>query len=541
MDEPPTRTRRPLAIVLVGLVVVSSSAWIVGTRLGDARPGGGPPPAPARLTATVERRSLTSSVIARGDAAPRASITIGAPSSVEGTPVVSAPAVRPGDTIVEGQRIIEVSGRPVMALVGAVPAYRTMRPGQQGADIGQLQAALSRLGLPSDGDGTYGARTKQGVAALYQAHGYDAPTASPGEAAELAEADRGVEVARATLRSAERDLALARRGASEQDRRAADAAVAAAQRAERVAVAQRDADVERARLDADAASERAQRLDADPGADPDERANAEVEAAHATAAISLAQASGDAAVADAADRRALAEAARADLDRPIEVADQTAAEDQARAALEGAVLASEALHRTTGPVVPQGEVVFVPTGPARVDQAGIAPSTRSSEEAGAAGGGTRPLLVLATGGIEVVALVPPDEAGDLRPGDSAELLDDSTGERRTGAVAAVDPVAAGDQGPVRAVHLVGEALPDAWSGINLRVTFRTPMTAGPVLVAPASAVSSSADGRTRVRVVIGRRAPRTVVVDVGASGDGFVELRPEDGELRAGDRVVVGR
>ena len=55
-------------------------------------------------------------------------------------------AVDIGDEVLEGTRLIEVSGRPVFALQGDVPVYRTLTPGMAGADVAQMQVALARLG-----------------------------------------------------------------------------------------------------------------------------------------------------------------------------------------------------------------------------------------------------------------------------------------------------------------------------------------------------------------------------------------------------------
>jgi multidrug efflux pump subunit AcrA (membrane-fusion protein) len=61
-----------------------------------------------------------------------------------------------------------------------------------------------------------------------------------------------------------------------------------------------------------------------------------------------------------------------------------------------------------------------------------------------------------------------------------------------------------------------------------------------VLVAPVGAVSSTVDGTVTVTVVDSAGRQRPVRVTVGASGDGYVEVRPVDGALRPGDDVVVG-
>lgn len=77
--------------------------------------------------------------------------------------------------------IVEVSGRPLVALQGAVPAYRDLVPGDTGADVAQLQRGLAAIGYPAGGDtaGTFGAGTAAAVAAFYTALGYTLPDGEP--------------------------------------------------------------------------------------------------------------------------------------------------------------------------------------------------------------------------------------------------------------------------------------------------------------------------------------------------------------------------
>jgi peptidoglycan hydrolase-like protein with peptidoglycan-binding domain len=72
-----------------------------------------------------------------------------------------------GDKVGNGDVVLQVSGRPVIALVGRLPAYRDMTPGSNGPDVAQLQAALHRVGIADDDPvGTYGRGTKDAVTAL---------------------------------------------------------------------------------------------------------------------------------------------------------------------------------------------------------------------------------------------------------------------------------------------------------------------------------------------------------------------------------------
>jgi hypothetical protein len=74
-----------------------------------------------------------------------------------------------------GQRVAEVSGRPVLLLHGRVPSYRDLRVGDAGADVVQLRAALKEVGCPTtDRKGYFGASTASCVARLYQRAGSSA-------------------------------------------------------------------------------------------------------------------------------------------------------------------------------------------------------------------------------------------------------------------------------------------------------------------------------------------------------------------------------
>lgn len=79
-----------------------------------------------------------------------------------------------------GGLLIEVAGRPVIALPGRFQAYRDLMVGASGPDVGQLQAGLRAAGLRiTDRPGTFGASTDRAVGALYRRLGYT--PAEPGE------------------------------------------------------------------------------------------------------------------------------------------------------------------------------------------------------------------------------------------------------------------------------------------------------------------------------------------------------------------------
>ncbi len=543
MPAPAHRARRPLGVALVGLVVLSGAAWFAGTRIQspDEAAARANAPEASLITAPVERRRLEATLITRGDVRPASVTTVSAPSSVDDEPVVTAVGAEVGQAVSEGTVLVEVSGRPVFVLQGAVPAYRAMRPGSAGPDVAQLQAALRRLGHAPESDGTYGPATKRAVAALYASAGYEPPASADDEPITVAAAQQRVRAAAAAASSAEQDLGSAAAGPTEEEIAQADAAVASAQRAHGLAVQQRESSVSQADADARVADRRCQRLRADPSAEPDSVDEACTERDRSARASAMARSEGDVAVADAADGVRLAELARADLDRPSDLSDERRALRDAREEQLAAAEHLAEVERSTGTTVPRGEVVFVPSTPARVERLGPPGSP------GAAGGGEGEapagLAILSSGGLEVVASVPARDLAGVQTGDRVELLDEASGEERPALVAAIDAEPSptdGEPGGHRIQLIPDEQLPEAWFGRNIRVTLTSAATAGEVLVVPLAAISSRADGDTRVHRLGADGTTREVAVTAGLSADGFVEVRPQ-GRLRAGDRVVVGR
>ena len=106
------------------------------------------PPPLSLITAPVERRTLASDVVTRGTVRFGTPQTVTLPTSAlkPGSRVVTVPPVK-GATLAEGDVAMVVSGRPVLVLEGAQPAYRDSVPGTVGDDVRQLEEALARLGF----------------------------------------------------------------------------------------------------------------------------------------------------------------------------------------------------------------------------------------------------------------------------------------------------------------------------------------------------------------------------------------------------------
>ncbi|WP_149205099.1 peptidoglycan-binding protein [Actinotalea subterranea] len=163
-----------------------------------------------------------------------------APTSVgnvgESTLVVTASPRIPGDSVENGSLIVEVSGRPIIALEMAFPPYRSIEPGASGRDVEALQQALMRLGhYAGTVDGKYGPGTASAVTRFYRAAGYEPPAPSPEVQAAVLDAEVLAAEADAAVLELASDaepaiVAAARRTQADADARLAAARFSAAAR-----------------------------------------------------------------------------------------------------------------------------------------------------------------------------------------------------------------------------------------------------------------------------------------------------------------------
>ncbi|MEW2189598.1 efflux RND transporter periplasmic adaptor subunit [Streptomyces microflavus] len=134
--------RRGRAVAAVAAVLAVTAGTIAVTQLGGAEePAGsrntGLPPA----TAPVERGDLRDSAQADGTLGydKQRKINSGAAGTLTWAP-------RTGSTVERNERLYEVDGRAVRLMYGSGPMYRTLKAGDKGRDVEQLERNLAALG-----------------------------------------------------------------------------------------------------------------------------------------------------------------------------------------------------------------------------------------------------------------------------------------------------------------------------------------------------------------------------------------------------------
>ena len=146
------RRRRRLWVAVVVAVVLAVSCGVATRWIKSPAQAAADTAAPARtvLTAPVTTQVVQSSIVGRGSVVASLPMSIPAPAAGKSVAVVSAVGVPPGGTVSAGDVLLAVSGRPVIALPGVVPAYRDLTPGGRrggrhpapaGADLGGAAAS----------------------------------------------------------------------------------------------------------------------------------------------------------------------------------------------------------------------------------------------------------------------------------------------------------------------------------------------------------------------------------------------------------------
>ena len=534
----------------MAMVAVAGVAWRIGssTQSPDQAAARAEPPVASWVTAPVELRVLSSTVVTRGDVRPAARTDVGVPVSVEGTPVLTQSVVGVGDTVDDGDRVVEISGRPVFVFAGDVASYRSLQPGMSGDDVASLQEALVRLGYTIEDEAVFGEHTKNAVTEFYAAAGYSPVPTSTTFSADVAAAERAVTDAEGAAETAQSGLDDAGEGPAGSEIAAADAAVDAAGRAVADARATRTETVDAADWAVKVAEASRTEIHATPGITVDEFNAANTSVNNAAIALADAIRDNDAAVAAAEDQLEIAVLARSELDETATVDDLQTALDTANRNVTDAQAALVELLRVNGPTVAQGEIIFVSQTPTRVLSVGGLDneSSPAAEDAnGDASSSSAAVVSLASGDLIVTGSLRPDQAGLVSVGLGAELLDEVRNATYPATVTeiAAEPVTGADGQVANPITITpDETLPDEVTGTNLRITLTAASTGTEELVVPVAAVNSSAGGTVRVTTLDAAGEPVEVEVTAGLSADGFVAVEPAvAGSLEAGDEVIVGR
>ncbi|GMA32179.1 hypothetical protein [Litorihabitans aurantiacus] len=482
------------------------------------------PPEPGLVTVPVERRALSSDVVARGDARYDDAVEVTIETSDLGGPAVVTGAVPDvGAQVDAGSVVLEIAGRPVVALPGAFPVYRTIRAGATGPDVLQLRDALNSLGLEAGDGETYDGAMAGAVERLYARAGYPVPDPPEGAAEALESAELQVRSATAGLETARAAVTTAGAGAPRSERIGLDNAVAEAER-----------QLEDARACAAAPAP----------TDPETGAALPRE----TCALSVGAAEGAVTL------------ARAQRDEGLAAPD-TSAEVAARDAAQRELTdAEEALGQARQDVLtpmPASEVVYVSSFPRRVD--GVT-AQRGTTVTGAA-------MTISGATLEIAANLARADADLLAVDQAAELLLDDTpiaatvveigaqapapssgsegsSEGSAGSEGGGGGSGGADPDRVQVVLVPGELSDpqrDALAGSNVRIRIPVSSTSGEVLAVPIAALTAGPGGESRVEVLRdGADEPELVVVTTGLTASGMVEVVTSEQPLEAGDRVVVG-
>lgn len=557
---------------ILGLVGgMALGAWYMGSRIQSpaemaARTA---PPEPSPILVPVESRLLSSDVVTRGTVRfglPQP-ISI-APSTVKGGAGLISSLPRPNAQFNEGDVIMSASGRPVLVLRGAAPAFRDMLPGTSGSDVQQLEEALARLGFdPGPVDGNYDQKTSLAVERMYQKAGWDAFGPTREQRAAVATLERDWSDAARSRLAAEtaRDTAVkavaAARAVAEQNIRQAtiDSAMrfgTGRQLADARAGKSLLVQTERARAthsaaiaDADIKTQMADRalVVLDPRQTEMTKAAAEAKLRVARSAQRKARVEAELAIDNASREASLTDqrikaaegavnAARLEGERSVRAAQeqQTLAEFDVKVASERYERLDRELaaaRAKLGVQVPADEVVFIPSLPIRVHEV----------TASVAGNASGPVMSVTDNELSIDSQLPIEAAPLVKPGMKVAIDEQALGIKANGVVESVatTPGTRGVDGYHFYLGVKVESTPVSLAGFSVRLSIPIETTKGAVIAVPTSAVSLAADGASRVLVDRGGRQ-EYVTVKPGLSTGGYVEVNAPDERLVPGQMVVVG-
>lgn len=164
-----------LAGFLVALVVVGGGAFLAGSTVRSPQDSALDAIDQALdVTVIVAERVVAQGVTLPAKLIPAAVESIPAPSAEFGVDagvgrlVVTLQALEPGDVLVPGTLLGQVSGSSLIAVPPGLPLYRDLVDGSTGPDVIALQSMLEGFGLEVSVTGEVGPRTLAAVEELYR-------------------------------------------------------------------------------------------------------------------------------------------------------------------------------------------------------------------------------------------------------------------------------------------------------------------------------------------------------------------------------------
>lgn len=508
--------------LLAAVAVVFLTAGIVIARFiespADAAAKVAPPEA-GLITVPVENRVIANDVSLRADVLYDESVAVAIDTTdISGTPVVTGQVPEVGTTIDAASVVLEVAGRPVIALPGELPAYRTLRVGVSGPDVVQLKQALAALGInPGNVESdVYDAATVAAVDQLYVAAGYPSPAASEEDAAALQSARDGLRSAKDMLAEAEAALTTAAGGPAQSERMSDQNVVNAAQRDLNNAVRVRDYPTEDEALEQN----------------PQQRQDA---------------------VDNAQELLDIAIAARDEANAGTGTSSEVTARDNARSAVEQAQADLDTALESTMTALPAAEVVYFSNLPRRVDQVQTKRGTTLS--------GSTPFMSVSGADVVVEGSLAASDAELLEVGMTGTFPVPDGGGTITGTVSEITAATeteapegedggegeGGDSATSSrfTVTFVPEGLTEeqiaVLLGQNIKITVPVSSTGEEVLAVPAAALTAGSGGESRIERAASDGTTALVTVETGLAADGFVQIVSSEQPLSASDQVVVGK
>ncbi len=564
--------RRSILAVVAAVAVLSAGlGWVLGQRIKSPAEiaAEAAPPDPSLITVPVEERELSSRVVVRGTVVSSGSTAITVSGSVDGATLITRLPLEVGDPLSEGDVAVEIAGRPVIVLQGELPEYRSLAPGMDGPDVAQLEVALNRLGYDvGDVDDLYTPATGRAVAELYVDVGYRPNDPSRDELGLIDSAESRIDQLQRQLNALsgsgssggvpqsqllQLNLAIEQAKEAVADAKAIKASeladLAAARDAAAAAKAQAHTELRQAK-DRLKQAEGGTHPDTGQPPTPDELtmladavASAEAEvvsaadaAAETAAAYDQAAVAHDRSIRDAEVQLDVAQASKAEALNP-----QTGGGGDGESAADLRKQLAEArddltlLRSEIGVRLPASEFRFVKT----------LPSVVQSVDGRLGDFPTGPVMTVSGASTILESSVSESDWRLLETGMEGVAEDDDLGVSVAVRISELASApAGGDSGSSGRYPMVLTPLdevPEDAMFASLRVTLPISSTGGEVLAVPLAAVSAGSDGSSRVEVELDDGSTELVTVSTGLSAEGFVEVRPVGGELRPGDRVVVGR